>query len=93
MMTRDYKTLDAIVVIGSLILMGYAMWALITREIPQAQLAILSGIIGAQVGSLLTLYAGSRWGNQKPNEDKAKTPGAASVSLEVTQEPPVDKPN
>lgn len=71
---RTYATLDAILVTGSLGLLAGAMWALATQEIPQAQLAIFSGIIGAQVGSVITLYAGSRWGNKKPSEDDKTAP-------------------
>lgn len=94
MITRDYKTLDAILVVGCLGLLAYAMWALVTREIPQSQLAILSGIVGATVGAILTAYAGSRWGNKKPAEDTHPpgAPGTASVSLQVDTAPakPVD---
>lgn len=95
MMTRDYKTLDAILVVGLLALLAYAMWALITREIPQAQLAILSSLVSGAVVGTLGLYAGSRWGNKKPSEDEKKPPtGGASVSLQVdtsAPEPPADR--
>jgi hypothetical protein len=68
---KNYRTLDAMVVCACLALLGFVFWALIFRVIPQANLPILSGLVGATVGSMLTMYAGARWGNKKNDEPRA----------------------
>lgn len=65
-MTRDYKTLDAIVVCAALILLGLGGWALVTREIPQAALPIVASLVTGVLGIIMA-YTGARWGNKKPD--------------------------
>jgi len=55
-------------------------YALVFFTIPQANLPILSGLVGSTVGTMLGLYAGARWGNKKT--DDPHPPGATGdVSL------------
>ncbi len=82
---KNYRTLDAILVVGSLVMLGGVFWALVYREIPQANLPILSGLVGSTVGTMLGLYAGARWGNKKT--DEPTKPGDVSVSLTATSTP------
>jgi len=89
-MTRDYRTLDAIVVVASLTIMGFVMWALAFLTIPQANLPILAALSSGTFGAALGAYVGARWGNKKPtSEPEAATtvnapPGA---TLTATVEP------
>jgi hypothetical protein len=82
---RDYATLDAILVVGVLALLGYALWALVTREIPQAQLAIFSSLVSGSICAILAAYAAFRWAQTTAADDpKPHAPGEASVSVKVT---------
>lgn len=78
---KNYRTLDAVLVIGSLGMLGGVFWALVYREIPQANLPILSGLVGSTVGTMLGLYAGARWGNKKTDEPH---PPGGDVQLSLT---------
>jgi len=82
---KNYRTLDAIVVVACLIMLGGVLTALVYLDIPQPNLPILSGLVGATLGSILGLYAGARWGNKKTDEPHA--PGDVSVSLQATASP------
>lgn len=66
---RDYRTLDAIVVVGCMVMAYSFGLALVFTTIPQAQLAILSALVSGPVCGALGLYAGARWGNKKPDAD------------------------
>lgn len=66
---RDYRTLDALVVVGTLAIVAGACLALVYVRIPEPNLPILSSVIGALIGGILGLYAGARWGNKKPDTD------------------------
>lgn len=68
-MTRDYRTLDAIVVIASLVIMAFVMWALAFLTIPQANLPILAALASGTFGAALGAYVGARWGNKKPTTE------------------------
>lgn len=73
------------VVCACLALLGFVFWALIFRVIPQANLPILSGLVGATVGSMLTMYAGARWGNKKNDEPRAPgMPGDGGIRITNT---------
>jgi uncharacterized membrane protein YfcA len=72
-MTRDYRTLDAIVVIASLFIMAFVMWALAFLTIPQANLPILAALSSGTFGAALGAYVGARWGNKKPTTEDALT--------------------
>lgn len=65
-MTRDYRTLDAIVVIACLLDLTLVGAALVFVRIPQENLPILTGLASGVVGGALGAYVGARWGNKKP---------------------------
>lgn len=83
---RDYRTLDAIVVIGGILLVGGGGVALIFVEIPGPNLPILASLITGVLGILLA-YTGARWGNKKPTTDEEAgsvtvIPPAGTVTVE-----------
>lgn len=91
-MTRDYRTLDAIVVILGLLLTAAIAWSLAYREIPQANLPILASM-GTGVLALVAMYCQARWGNKRPTTE-AETTGSVTVippSGTVTVEPASEK--
>ena len=73
---RDYQTLDAIVVVGSLTIVGGGCFALAMVTIPSENLAVLAGLLGTIAGTILGGYAGFRWGasvaQNKPAPENAK---------------------
>ncbi|EJL33232.1 hypothetical protein PMI01_02194 [Caulobacter sp. AP07] len=80
-MTRDYRTLDAIVVCACLLMLGGAGLALVYVTIPQANLPIFAALVSGTVGGALGLYTGARWGNKKPSsEDPAASPPSVAAS-------------
>lgn len=95
-MTRDYRTLDAIVVIACLLMMFGVGLALTFVKIPQENLPILAGLASGVIGSALGAYVGARWGNKKPTTDTEAGAGSVTVippSGTVTVEPaPQEKP-
>lgn len=66
---RDYFVLDGVVVVASLGIMGFVMWALTYRTIPQANLPILAALSSGTFGAALGAYVGARWGNKKPGAE------------------------
>lgn len=69
---RNYQTLDAIVVCACLLQMAFIFWALIFRNIPQSQLAIVSGLAGTVFGGTVGAYSAARWQSKKDDDsDKA----------------------
>lgn len=66
---RDYRTLDAIVVVAGLMLVGAFGWALVFKSIPEANLPILASL-GTGVLGLIITYVNARWGNKKPTMDE-----------------------
>lgn len=94
-MTRDYRTLDAIVVIASLFIMAFVMWALAYLTIPQANLPILAALSSGTFGAALGAYVGARWGNKKPTTEDAAPHGSVTVvppTGTVTVEPAPSEP-
>lgn len=85
-MTRDYRTLDAIVVCACLLMLGGAGWALVYVTIPQANLPIFAALVSGTVGGALGLYTGARWGNKKPSSEDAPR-GGVSLSLNASSAP------
>lgn len=67
---RDYKTLDAIVVVGGLFLCAGIGAALVFVEIPGPNLPILASL-GTGILGLVVAYASARWGNKRPSSDGA----------------------
>jgi uncharacterized membrane protein len=64
-MTKDYRTLDAILVTACLVELGFVLGALAFVKIPQENLPILAGLASGVIGTTLGAYAGARWGNNK----------------------------
>lgn len=92
---KNYRTLDAIVVIVALCEVWFILWALVFRTIPQAQLPIIAGLAGTLFGGTVGLYAGARWGNKKTDEAPASGSGgdvSLSLSATSTASPPIDEP-
>lgn len=77
-MTRDYRTLDAILVVACLLDLTLVGAALVFVRIPQENLPILAGLASGVVGGALGAYVGARWGNKKPAAEDP--PSAASVN-------------
>lgn len=89
---KNYRTLDAVLVMSAMAIMGFVFWALVFRAIPQAQLAIVAGLAGTLFGATVGAYAGARWGNKKTDDPApgtvvttgqttVTTPGAATVAV------------
>ena len=57
--------LDSIVVIFTLVILGFIAWALVFRQVPENQLAILASIASALIGGVIGAYAGYRWATSK----------------------------
>lgn len=90
-MTRDYRTLDAIVVTACLVDLTLVGAALVFVKIPQENLPILAGLASGVIGGALGAYVGARWGNKKPtSEDPATNTtinAAPGATLTATVEP------
>lgn len=67
---KNYRTLDAIVVVSVLVILAFVLWALVYRQVPQANLPIIAGLAGTIFGGTVGLYAGARWGNKKTDEPR-----------------------
>ena len=72
-MTRNYHTLDAIVVCASLVLLAGFAGLLAFVDIPEVALPILASL-GTGVLGILTAYVGARWGNKKPSVSEGQPP-------------------
>jgi hypothetical protein len=59
---RDYQTLDAIVVVGSLLIVGCTVAGLMLLKVPTDNLPIVAGLVGTILGTVIGGYAGFRWG-------------------------------
>lgn len=79
---RNYRTLDAIVVVGSLMMLGGVLYALIMINIPSDQLPIVAGLAGTIFGGTVGAYGGARWAS-KSKTDEPHAPGDVSVSVEA----------
>jgi hypothetical protein len=82
---KNYRTLDAIVVIASLAELAGAGFALVFIRIPEPNLPIFSALVSGSVAATLGAYAGARWGNKKTDEPAA--PGDVSVSFAARAAP------
>lgn len=96
-MTRDYRTLDAIVVVACLMMLAGAGLALVFVVIPQANLPIFAALVSGTVGGAIGLYTGARWGNKKPTGEDPLTatvtaPAGGSVSATMDASPPKATP-
>lgn len=89
-MTRDYRTLDAIVVTACLVDLTLVGAALVFVRIPQENLPILAGLASGVIGGALGAYVGARWGNKKPTseaETAATVNAPPGATLTATVEP------
>lgn len=83
-----YETLDAIVVIAALLIVGGGIAGLIFFVVPGENLAVVSGLLGTIAGTLLGGYAGFRWG-ATARDTKAPAP----VLVTNTSDEPVPTEN
>jgi len=81
-MSRDYETLDAIVVVGSLTIIGASMAGLMLLKVPTDQLPIVAGTLGTLLGTAIGGYAGFRWGSNIASKQAAEA--AADTSRAAT---------
>lgn len=76
-MKRDYESLDAIVVVASLVMVSALGAALVLVKIPSEQLPIVASLVTA-ILSLPVAYGAFRWGNNVGAKSAAEA--AAKVS-------------
>lgn len=86
-MKRDYGTLDAIVVIGAMLIVGGGTAGLIFFTVPGENLAVVSGLLGTIAGTILGGYAGFRWG---ASVNKAETQPVEVVNASDNPVPTTD---
>lgn len=86
-MKRDYATLDAIVVVASLIIIGGGVAGLMFLNVPSDNLPIVAGLLGTMLGTILGGYAGFRWGaSMKPETQDVNVVNRASEPVPVADE-------
>lgn len=84
-MTRNYETLDAIVVIACLVMVtGLGAGLLLLHEIPTDHLPIISSLVTAILG-LPVAYGAFRWGNNVGAKQASDT--IANLAGKSTTEP------
>lgn len=81
-MKRDYETLDAIVVVGSLAIIGGTLAGLMVLKVPTDQLPIVAGTLGTLLGTAIGGYSGFRWGSNIASKQAAEA--AADTSRAAT---------
>jgi len=69
MTVRTYETLDAIVVVGSVAIIGGGIAGLMFLDVPSDNLPIVAGLLGTVMGTILGGYAGFRWGASVAQKD------------------------
>jgi len=86
-MTRDYRTLDAVVICATLAMLAAGGAALVFVEIPQSNLAVFASLLsltGAAVGT----YTAWRWASgakkpEPPGTTVSTPPGPSTVTVET----------
>ncbi|ESQ82406.1 hypothetical protein AEAC466_17435 [Asticcacaulis sp. AC466] len=86
-MNRTYDTLDAIVVIGAMLIIGGGVGSLIFFDPPQNNLPIIASLLGTLLGTIVGGYAGFRWGASQ-GQNNRQAPGTATMSVQATVETP-----
>lgn len=76
---RDYQTLDAIVVIGAMLIVGGGIAGLMFLTVPGENLAVVAGLLGGLSGTVVGGYVGFRFG--------ASLPGKEAQPVKVTNSP------
>lgn len=86
---RNYETLDAIVVIGAMLIVGGGVAGLMLLRVPSENLAVVAGLLGTIAGTILGGYAGFRWGASIANKEaqpvKVTNSPADPVHVEETK--------
>jgi hypothetical protein len=59
---RDYQTLDAIVVVGAMLIVGGGIAGLMFLTVPGENLAVVAGLLGGLSGTVVGGYVGFRFG-------------------------------
>lgn len=88
-MKRDYQTLDAIVVVGSVLIVGGSIAGLMFRPVPTDNLPTLAGLLGTLLGTVIGGYAGFRWGASQTTKLNNDGPRQVEVVNEPDQAIPV----
>lgn len=78
MIKRDYQTLDAIVVIGAVLIVGGSIAGLMFRAVPTDNLPTLAGLLGTLLGTVIGGYAGFRWGASVTAKDLPRRVGVVN---------------
>lgn len=90
-MKRDYATLDAIVVVASLVIIGGGVAGLMILDVPSDNLPIVAGLLGTMLGTILGGYAGFRWGASQTKDQqqdvRVVNPPTEPVPTEPVEEP------
>ena len=86
MTSRTYENLDAVVVIGGMLIVGGGIAGLLFFTVPGENLAVVSGLLGGIAGTVIGGYAGFRWGasrdTHKPSIETAKPPATPDPLIE-----------
>lgn len=64
---RTYQTLDAMLIVGVLILLAVGGGMLVFIDIPQANLPIVASLLSS-LGAVIAAYTGYRWAQKKSDE-------------------------
>jgi hypothetical protein len=60
-MSRNYETLDAILIVAGLLIIGGSIAGLFLLTVPSDNLPIVSGLVGTLLGTVIGGYTGFRW--------------------------------
>lgn len=66
---RDYQTLDAIVVVGAMLIVGGGIAGLMFMTVPGENLAVVAGLLGGLSGTVVGGYVGFRFGASLTSKD------------------------
>lgn len=66
-MTRNYETLDAILIVAGLLIIGGSIAGLFLLTVPSDNLPIVSGLVGTLLGTVIGGYTGFRWSSTTRN--------------------------
>lgn len=85
---RNYETLDAVVVIGAMLIVGGGIAGLMFLTVPGENLAVVAGLLGGLSGTVVGGYVGFRFGasvaNGKPQPVEVVNPAGSPVPVEET---------
>ena len=87
---RDYQTLDAIVVVGAMLIVGGGIAGLMFVTVPGENLAVVAGLLGGLSGTVVGGYVGFRFGASLTGKDAHPPPGTdqPDVPAPVTDDRP-----